>query len=225
MKKSLLAIFAAAGLLASAASAIAGPEVNTATGAVLVDGKPAPGLAAHDFEVVAYFTEGKPAQGDAAFPPSACAPGVRRGKSSTGAFPSRPEGGPGAPHPRRFKHLWMALRESLGLTRRLMTSTMSSRLKRTSCRRAVPDLIRDEFLFGQARALPEVVADVGAVVLARPAFPAPDGRLGHAKLAGKFGDGRRARLDVGAALRRRPRVRMEINLHGNPAPEDTSNRA
>ncbi len=119
----------------------------------------------------------------------------------------------------------MALRESLGLTQRFMTSTMSSRLSRASWRRPVPDLIRDEFFLDRAGALPEVVADVGAVVLARPAFPAPDGRLGHAKLAGKFGDGRRARLDVGAALRRRPRVRMEINLHGNPAPEDTSNRA
>lgn len=45
----------------------AGPEVNTATGGVLVGGKPAPGLAVHGFDVVAYFTDAKPAQGDAKF--------------------------------------------------------------------------------------------------------------------------------------------------------------
>jgi len=47
--------------------AYAGPEVNTTTGAVLVDGKPAPGLAIHGYDAVAYFTEGKPQIGDAKF--------------------------------------------------------------------------------------------------------------------------------------------------------------
>lgn len=50
-----------------AGPAFAGPEVNTAPGAVLVGGSPAPGLAVHGFDVVAYFTAGKPVQGDARF--------------------------------------------------------------------------------------------------------------------------------------------------------------
>ncbi|HSD91452.1 MAG TPA: YHS domain-containing (seleno)protein [Methyloceanibacter sp.] len=50
-----------------AAPAFAGLEVNTAPGAVLVDGEPAPGLAVHGFDVVAYFTEARPVQGEAKF--------------------------------------------------------------------------------------------------------------------------------------------------------------
>jgi len=34
---------------------------------VIVDGDPAPGLAVHGFDVVAYFNEAKPVQGDAKF--------------------------------------------------------------------------------------------------------------------------------------------------------------
>ncbi len=64
--KSLIAL-AAASAFALSAPAIAGPEVNTSLGAVLVAGKPAPGLAAHGFDVVAYHTAKKPVQGDAKF--------------------------------------------------------------------------------------------------------------------------------------------------------------
>jgi YHS domain-containing protein len=53
--------------LATATTAMAGPEVNASPGAVLVDGKPAPGLAAHGYDVVAYFTDGKPVLGSAKF--------------------------------------------------------------------------------------------------------------------------------------------------------------
>ncbi|HXV29971.1 MAG TPA: YHS domain-containing (seleno)protein [Sinorhizobium sp.] len=68
MKISVLVAAAIAAWFGLAASpAFAGPEVNTATGAVLVAGKPAPGLAVHGFDVVAYFTEGGPIQGDAQF--------------------------------------------------------------------------------------------------------------------------------------------------------------
>ena len=67
MKSRILAFVALAGLAAVATPALAGPEVNTATGAVLVGGKPAPGLAVHGYDVVAYFKEGKPVQGDAKF--------------------------------------------------------------------------------------------------------------------------------------------------------------
>lgn len=67
MKTSVLIGAAIAAWIGLAAPAFAGPEVNTATGAVLVEGKPAPGLAVHGFDVVAYFTEGKPVQGDANF--------------------------------------------------------------------------------------------------------------------------------------------------------------
>lgn len=38
-------------------------HVNTAPGGVLVAGKPAPGLAVHGYDPVAYFTESKPVQG------------------------------------------------------------------------------------------------------------------------------------------------------------------
>jgi YHS domain-containing protein len=47
--------------------AFAGADVNTAIGAVLVEGKPAPGLAVHGFDVVAFFTQSKPVHGDARF--------------------------------------------------------------------------------------------------------------------------------------------------------------
>ena len=67
MKYPILIAAAAAAWLGFFAPAVAGPEVNTATGAVLVDGKPAPGLAVHGFDVVAYFTDGKPVQGDAKY--------------------------------------------------------------------------------------------------------------------------------------------------------------
>jgi YHS domain-containing protein len=67
VKTSVLIGGAIAAWVGFAAPAFAGPEVNTATGAVLVAGKPAPGLAVHGFDVVAYFTEGTPAQGDANF--------------------------------------------------------------------------------------------------------------------------------------------------------------
>ncbi|MBL8565790.1 MAG: tat pathway signal sequence domain protein [Hyphomicrobiaceae bacterium] len=47
--------------------ALAGPDVNTTAGLVLADGKPAPGLAVHGYDVVAYQTEAKPVRGDAQF--------------------------------------------------------------------------------------------------------------------------------------------------------------
>lgn len=47
--------------------AFAGPDVNTTAGLVLADGKPAPGLAVHGFDVVAYQSEGKPVRGNAQF--------------------------------------------------------------------------------------------------------------------------------------------------------------
>lgn len=60
---------AALGLLAGLATApaFAGNEINTAPGFTLVDGKPAPGLALHGYDVVAFFTDNKPVQGDAKF--------------------------------------------------------------------------------------------------------------------------------------------------------------
>jgi YHS domain-containing protein len=67
MKAFVLTGAALAAWIGFSAPAFAGPEVNTATGAVIVDGDPAPGLAVHGFDVVAYFTEGKPVQGDAKF--------------------------------------------------------------------------------------------------------------------------------------------------------------
>lgn len=65
MKSTALIGTLGAAILAFAGPAVAGPEVNTATGAVLVDGKPAPGLAVHGFDVVAFHTAGKPVQGEA----------------------------------------------------------------------------------------------------------------------------------------------------------------
>jgi YHS domain-containing protein len=67
MKTKPLIALIVAGLVGLSAPAIAGPEINTATGAVLVNGKPAPGLAVHGFDVVAYFKDKKPVQGDARF--------------------------------------------------------------------------------------------------------------------------------------------------------------
>ena len=67
MKNKTLIALGVIGALLSATPAMAGPEVNTATGAVIVDGKPAPGLAAHGFDVVAYFKQSKPVQGNANF--------------------------------------------------------------------------------------------------------------------------------------------------------------
>jgi YHS domain-containing protein len=67
MKISVLIGAVIAAWIGLAAPAFAGAEVNTTPGAVLVAGKPAPGLAVHGFDVVAYFTEGRPVQGDAAF--------------------------------------------------------------------------------------------------------------------------------------------------------------
>lgn len=63
--KTILLAAAVASILAVPANA--GPEVNTAPGGVLVAGEPAPGLAVHGYDVVAYFTEGKPMQGRAEF--------------------------------------------------------------------------------------------------------------------------------------------------------------
>lgn len=66
MKKLLIALGLITSLFSTfAAPAHAGPEVNTAPGAVLVDGKPAPGLAIHGYDPVAYFKAGKPVQGSA----------------------------------------------------------------------------------------------------------------------------------------------------------------
>lgn len=67
MRISRIAIIATALLVGGVSQVFAGPEVNTATGVVLVDGKPAPGLAVHGFDVVSFFKDGKPAQGDAKF--------------------------------------------------------------------------------------------------------------------------------------------------------------
>lgn len=68
MKTKVHALLVAAALSAVAISpALAGPEVNTSTGVVLADGKPAPGLAVRGYDVVAYFTDGKPVKGDSRF--------------------------------------------------------------------------------------------------------------------------------------------------------------
>ncbi len=67
MKSTTLLAMAIAGAIGLTGPALAGPEVNTATGAVLVAGKTAPGLAVHGFDVVAFFSESKPVQGDAKF--------------------------------------------------------------------------------------------------------------------------------------------------------------
>lgn len=67
--KTLLAALALSSALfgAAASPSYAGPEVNTAIGGVIVGGKPAPGLAVHGFDPVAFFTDSKPVQGDANF--------------------------------------------------------------------------------------------------------------------------------------------------------------
>ena len=67
MKTSPLAALIVAGLLSLSGPVLAGPQINTATGVVMVDGNPAPGLAVHGFDVVAYFKDKKPVQGDAKF--------------------------------------------------------------------------------------------------------------------------------------------------------------
>lgn len=67
MKRSVFVTAVIAALVAVAAPASAGVEVNTAPGGVLVAGKPAPGLAVHGFDVVAYHTVGKPVQGVAKY--------------------------------------------------------------------------------------------------------------------------------------------------------------
>lgn len=64
--KTYIAI-AIAGLLGTVAPAFAGPEINTTVGIVTADGKPAKGLAVHGYDVVSYFTEGKPVKGNAKF--------------------------------------------------------------------------------------------------------------------------------------------------------------
>lgn len=58
---------AVAAVLGMAGPAFAGPEINTTVGIVTADGKPAKGLAVHGYDVVSYFTEGKPVKGDAKF--------------------------------------------------------------------------------------------------------------------------------------------------------------
>ncbi len=67
IKTNALIALAAASVLGLSAPAFAGPEINTSTGIVTVDGKPALGLAAHGYDVVAYQTDGKPVRGDAKF--------------------------------------------------------------------------------------------------------------------------------------------------------------
>ena len=56
-----------ASLMTIASPVLAGPEVNTTLGGVLVNGKPAPGLAVRGFDVVAYHKVGKPTEGSARF--------------------------------------------------------------------------------------------------------------------------------------------------------------
>ncbi|MGI9475499.1 MAG: YHS domain-containing (seleno)protein [Hyphomicrobiaceae bacterium] len=67
MKQLLTTGAVLASLMTIASPSFAGPEVNTTLGGVLVDGKPAPGLAVRGFDVVAYHTVGKPTQGSAKF--------------------------------------------------------------------------------------------------------------------------------------------------------------
>lgn len=61
----LFALALTAAVITAAPATLAGPEVNTAPGQVLVAGKTAPGLAVHGYDVVAYFTAGKPVAGSA----------------------------------------------------------------------------------------------------------------------------------------------------------------
>ena len=64
LKKLLLTLGLFAGLVSTIANpALAGKAVNVAPGGVLVDGKPAPGLALHGYDPVAYFKQNKPVQG------------------------------------------------------------------------------------------------------------------------------------------------------------------
>ena len=67
MKAKSLISLVIAGVIGLSGPTIAGPEINTSMGAVLVGGKAGPGLAAHGFDVVAYFSEAKPVQGNAKF--------------------------------------------------------------------------------------------------------------------------------------------------------------
>ncbi len=67
MKSTTLFALAIASTIGLTNPALAGPEINTARGAVLVAGKVSPGLAVHGFDVVAFFTKSKPVQGDANF--------------------------------------------------------------------------------------------------------------------------------------------------------------
>lgn len=69
MSKKLIAALGLLAVLAGGATkpAFAGPEVNTATGIILADGKPGLGLAVHGYDVVAYFTQSKPVKGVSKF--------------------------------------------------------------------------------------------------------------------------------------------------------------
>lgn len=67
IKSVSLTAMALAGILGGTIPALAGPEVNTSTGIVLADGKPAAGLAVRGHDVVAYFTESKPVRGNSKF--------------------------------------------------------------------------------------------------------------------------------------------------------------
>lgn len=67
MKISNLFGIAAAALVAFAAPAFAGPEVNTTIGLAAIDGKPAGPLAVHGFDVVAYQTEKRAVEGDVSY--------------------------------------------------------------------------------------------------------------------------------------------------------------
>lgn len=67
IRHTALIALAGLGLIHAASPALAGPEVNTSTGLIVANGKPAPGLAVHGYDVVAYFTQDKPVKGDARF--------------------------------------------------------------------------------------------------------------------------------------------------------------
>lgn len=67
MKLGTIVSLVIVGLIAGTIPAFAGFDVNTAQGQVLVSGKPAPGLAVHGYDVVAYHTESRPVKGDAAY--------------------------------------------------------------------------------------------------------------------------------------------------------------
>ena len=63
MWKALLPLLLGIAALAPAGSALANDEINVSTGATLAG----PGLAAHGYDVVAFFTEGKPVIGSDAY--------------------------------------------------------------------------------------------------------------------------------------------------------------